>query len=391
MKAQSVRRALTVSCAVLGLGHVGVGAYWFLQVRPAMAAPAKPPPWVDKSYAKYQEEKRGSQPMSIWPVQLEELKKHITRPDLMSKESGIGVWEYVGPLPPAPRAPEKPVEATKLPTGIESLGKLDSLVGLSADGLHGAYLWLYSPPGAAKPKRFWFMIGEFIHEIDTDPKSAKGRFKVTKVSKPNEKAFTYMMTYDVYDDPTKDPVETGKTATFNLFSEAPRGFSRDPVKPNADGTPGKPPVPNAGPGTTPAPVAFLPKVVASSDNSRNVTIEDMETFRYFTETGIEKMIAEVKTEEAKDKAGQPIGVRLVSGITKESDLGKFDVQAGDILKSINGQPTHTRSQAIDVVKKLPKDTASVTAVVERNGRDIVYTVDPRDPEVRKAAGRLKTK
>jgi hypothetical protein len=394
MKAQSVRRILTLASGALALGLAATGAYWFLQVRPAAAAPPKQPAWVEKSYETYKYEKKVVKPADVWPVTLEELKKHITRPDLMSPESGIGVWPYVGPLPPAPRPKEKPTEAPKLPTGIESLGKLDAVIGLSADGLHGAYRWVYKPQGAPKEKYFWFMIGDFVHESDVDKDAKKGRFRVTKVARPDPAQLTFVATYDVYDDPEKKPVETGKTATFNL---SPEGKAVIPLvkPPTAVAEAGKPgtATPGAAPGpgvgsTTPV---FRPTVVSPTDNSRVVTFDDAETYRSFTETGVEKMIQEIKTEEAKDKGGQPIGIRLVSGLGDKSDLAKFDIQAGDILKSINGQPTHSRSQAIDIVKKLPKDTATVTAVVERNGRDIVYTVDPRDPEVRKAAGKLKTR
>src|SRR5262245_6952894 len=180
MKAQSVRRVLTLSCSVLALALVGAGVWWFLKVRPVAAAPLKTAPWIENSWKTYLHEKVNVKPADVWPVQFEDLKKHIIRPDLMSKESGIGVWPYVGPLPPAPRPPEKAVEAPKLPTGIESLGRLDAVMGLSSDGLRGAYRWVYQPQGA-KEKYFWFMVGEFVHEADVDPKSQKGRFKVTKV------------------------------------------------------------------------------------------------------------------------------------------------------------------------------------------------------------------
>ena len=392
MKAQSVRRILTITSGVLALALVGAGAYWFLQIRPAAAAAPKQPAWVEKSYETYKYEKKVVKPADVWPVTLPELQKHITRPDLMSPESGIGVWPYVGPLPPPPREKVKAVDAPKLPTGIESLGKVDAVIGLSADGLHGVYRWVYKPQGA-KEKYFWFLIGDFVHETDVDKDGKKGRFRVTKITRPDPTQLTFVVTYDVHDDRDKPAVETGKTATFNLLGEGskpvvsivkPPPGAADTAKPGTPGAAGAP----AGAATA---GVFKPVVVSPTENSRSVTFEDADTYRRFTETGVETMIQEIKTEEAKDKTGQPIGIRLVSGLTKESDLGKFDIQPGDILKSIQGQPTHSRSQAIEIVKKLPKDTQNVTAVVERNGRDILYTVDPRDPEVRKAAGKLKTK
>jgi hypothetical protein len=390
MKAQSVRRILNLSCAVLGLAVVATGAYWFLQVRPAAAAPVKPPAWIEKAWGTYTNERKTAKPMDVWPVQQEDLKKHITRPDLMDPKNGIGVWPYVGPLPPAPRPPEKPAEAPKLPTGIESLGKVDAVMGLSADGLRGAYRWAYTPQGAPKPRYYWFMVGEFIRELEV--KDSKGRFKVTKLAKVPATAATFVATYDVYDDPTKDPVERNKTATFNL-QEGAKAVTPILRPVGAPATPGKPgpatagTAPGPGPAVTPV---FNPVLVKTNDNAVAVQFDDDDTYRTWTESGIEKMIQEIRTEEAKDKAGQPMGIRLAS-LPKDSDLGKFDIQPGDILKSINGQPTHSRAQAVDIVKKMPKDTTSVIAVVERNGRDIVYTVDPRDPAVRKAAGKLRTK
>jgi S1-C subfamily serine protease len=96
----------------------------------------------------------------------------------------------------------------------------------------------------------------------------------------------------------------------------------------------------------------------------------------------------VKTEDAKDAKGDPKGVRF-TGVGEGSLASKFDVRPGDILKSINGKPVRSRSEAIEVVKGLPKDTTLVAVVIERDGRDILYNVDPRDPKTRSAAGKVK--
>src|SRR5258707_15703049 len=120
MKAQSVRRILTLSTGALAVAVLATGGYWFLSVRPAAAASAKFPAWIEKSGQTYQYERKTVKAPDIWPVQPDALKKHITRPDLMSGESGIGVWAYVGPLPPAPRPKAAVAEAPKLPTGIEA-------------------------------------------------------------------------------------------------------------------------------------------------------------------------------------------------------------------------------------------------------------------------------
>ena len=62
---------------------------------------------------------------------------------------------------------------------------------------------------------------------------------------------------------------------------------------------------------------------------------------------------------------------------------------GDVLKAINGTPVHSRSEAVNVVKALPANIANVQVIIERNGRQITYDVDPRDPKVRGMGGKVK--
>jgi len=122
-------------------------------------------------------------------------------------------------------------------------------------------------------------------------------------------------------------------------------------------------------------------VRVTGDNSREVEF-DQPTIDGFKGSDADALVADVKTEEVKN------GIRI-SGIGSNSVASKFDIRAGDILKSINGQPVHSRAQAIEVAKSIPKETTGVQVVIERNGRDIAYNVDPRDPATRAAAGKVR--
>jgi len=84
-------------------------------------------------------------------------------------------------------------------------------------------------------------------------------------------------------------------------------------------------------------------------------------------------------------------VGFIAMLTFGAIANEFGITWGDILRSINGTPVHSRSEAIDVVKKLPKDIARVEVVIERDGVLHTYNVDPRDPKVRAAASTVTFK
>lgn len=369
MKAQSLRRVLWLSNALLGLAAVGAGGWYVLKVRPA-AASAKKEPWVDQSTAAYTHAKQVLIGINLWPVTKEDLETHILhKGDWMSKE--VGVWAYVGPVPPPPRVIAPPTEKPPEPTGLEAIGG-------------PSYVWIQPAPDRSvvkwtfpSKKAGFFVPGEFIKE----GKDAKGRFKFVAIERVECLDTKYKIAYEVYDDPEKAPVSTG-ASEFTLFKDQPTALLKPPPAAAGTGAP-KPPLAE---GVAPPRADVKIVVVETSESSRKVEFDDL-AYRYVRFSNADALMAEVQTEEAKDPQGQPNGIR-VTGIGPASLANDFGIKQGDILKAINGTPVHSRAQAIDVVKTLPKEIANVRVVVERNGRDITFDVDPRDPKVRAAAGRV---
>ena len=380
MKAQSIRKTLWLTSALLGVALLGGAAWYFTQVRPASASPAEDA-WVKKSYDAYLQDQRTAKPRVLWPVSLDDLTSHITRPDLMSKESRIGVWAYVGPVPPSPREETKPTTVADQPKGLAAIGA-PSMILLQPPPAVSMVKWIF--PGSKKGG--FFVTGEFIRESNT----AKGRFKLTGIERPDAEIARFRLIYDIYDDETKDPVSKGAVAEFTLikpdytkttFDVKPPPVAADPTGKPLPGAAGTSLPPSVAAGTPPPLADVRIDVKSSGDNSREVEFDD-NAYRYFFYSNPDSLAADVKTEEIKE------GIRI-SGISTGSVATQFGIQPGDIIKSINGTPIRNRAQALEVVKALPKDIARVTVVVQRNARDLVYNVDPRDPAVRKAAGTVR--
>src|SRR2546426_920935 len=102
MKAQSLRRLLTLTDVALVLGIAGAGAWYLAKVRPAAASDAKRMEWSAQAYKEYQNAALTAHPKDLWTVERDAFD-HIVRPDLMpSNPPGKtpGVWPYVDPVPP---------------------------------------------------------------------------------------------------------------------------------------------------------------------------------------------------------------------------------------------------------------------------------------------------
>ena len=143
------------------------------------------------------------------------------------------------------------------------------------------------------------------------------------------------------------------------------------------------------PGVPPPLTAVHIVPVSTADNTFQVD-PDETALHYFRNSEPEKLIGDIKTEEVKDDKGQPSGIKI-TGIGKDNVVSQFGVVPGDVLKMIDGKPVHSRAEAIEVVKHISPDVANVQVVLERNGRSVTYNVDPRDPKVRAAAGKVKFK
>ncbi len=192
--------------------------------------------------------------------------------------------------------------------------------------------------------------------------------------------------YDVYEDLGKEePSLKGQVAVLPLGS-IPKsdlitaGIDAERDKPGAT-------APRRPPGTPPTFAEVRPLLTRPAEGVVKIEFDE-NTSDWVNLQDTDKLLGQVKTEEHRDRNGKPDGVRI-TGLDPESVASAFDVRTGDILKSINGVPVHNRAEAIEVVKKLPKTTTNVSVVLERNGRDIVYNVDPRDPRVKSGAGKVK--
>jgi hypothetical protein len=377
MKAQSVRRFLWTSNVALALAAGGVAFWYVSQVRPASAS-TKKEAWLEASWKLYGTQKQSIQPAILVPVSAEDFDKHLThKTDWMSPR--VGVWPYVGPVPPDPRPVEVVVEKPPQPTGLEAIGTPSMILYSPPD--RSVVKWVFT---ASKKAKF-FSQGEWFTE---GPQKEGGRFKLVSVERVGPEESRFRIGYEVYDDPKQPPVKSG-SSEFTLFKETapakPPTATPGPADPKGGPPPGPAPkeggIDVAAAGTPPKPVLETP-----TENSRRIRFEQ-DSYDWIGRVNPDSIIAQVQTEEAKNADGTPKGIR-VTGIAPGSIASDFDIRQGDILKSINGTPVHSRGQAANVVKSLPKDVASVAVVIERNGRDILYDVDPRDPKVRAAAGRV---
>ena len=392
MKAQRIRKGLWFASLVLGAGVIGLGALYVLQ-KPAEASELK-----KKGQEKYDEyQKKSPVPVLEPPVKQSDLEAYIRRPEWKGAGGVTRYYPYAGPKVPAPEQ-AKPVEAPKDegPKDLEAAGRV--------------FLIIYVPPkkgetiakdsvvffefNGEKPKRSPFSPGEGVQADEKAPV----RFLLTNVVPEGTK---YHVLYDVKD--ASDPSKL-RHADLVWDSEPPRDSKLDSIMPLP-----KPPAPPdgvtaasgakatglaptpAGPevvAPTPAPSKagdWAPQVTVKSANERIYEFTD-ETVKRFVGKKPDEVMNEVLKNvrtEVYDKGG----VKGIAVFPAENDemAQKFDVKRGDVLISVNGTPVHSKDDIIRLAKGMPQDTSRVTAVIERNGRQITYVVDPRDPKTRRAA------
>ncbi len=98
----------------------------------------------------------------------------------------------------------------------------------------------------------------------------------------------------------------------------------------------------------------------------------------FNENWSNILSGEVRTRPYRDpKTGRYAGIQ-VSDIAPGSIVSRHGLEAGDIVKSINGDPVSSTQEAISYVKTNSETTRHWEVVVERQGRDVTltYTYDP---------------
>jgi hypothetical protein len=393
--------------AVLGAGAVAVGTWFFAEVKPAAADSARlKPVWA--AAAKEQYERRGD-PRSIQtaPVSKEALET-VDRPDYRA----LTYWIFSGPLPPAPRSPDSPVEVVKGPEGLAALGRPKFILyvppsegqPVAADSVVS---WLFGPNKTGQ-----FKPGEFIAEA-----GAAKRFKLVNIRRSEPGVSKFVLVYEVYDDPKGSPV---KTDEYIHDATPPREDGRiRPLGPPAGAVPGAPGGAAAGlegtagavvegtgaaavlPPGAPEGDAALPAPAVSDGPRRAATVRKVNPNLYEVEFDDERLYDEwagrkiadvaetVKTQPVTDpRTGRPMGIKI-TGISADTPADWFDVRPGDVLVSINGQAVTDRADAVRIAQNLPRDVARVSVVIDRNGRKITYNIDPRDPRTRRQARHLQ--
>jgi hypothetical protein len=307
MKAQSLRRLLWLSSGVLALGCAGV-VVWFLQEKNAEAS-AKKAPWIEQAFKAYSDDKARVQPANIYPVSEKELYATVIHDktqggkvgqadsnDWMAKE--IGVWPYVGPVPPAPKKIEVAAEKPPEPEGIEAIGS-PAFVIFQPPPYKSVVRWVFN--GSGGKKSGFFGPGEFVKE-----EGAKGRFRIASIE-PQDGGSSVLIRHDVHDDEAKPPVKSG-SKVFSLIKDIEHnpftvGSQVAKAGSNASG---------AGTAATPAstrPAGTAPTladarkavVVTSDPQSGTKRIEfERDAYDYLQSNRAEDVLSRVKTEEVKD-------------------------------------------------------------------------------------------
>jgi hypothetical protein len=406
VKAQSLRRLLTFSNVALVIA-VGVFVGWYLvKVRPATGDDGKRVAWVGPAMKAYEVDAAGAHKVTHWQVDEKDFE-HIIRPDLMDmkRPTAPGVWPYVGPVPPKVERVLTPAAVVEAPKGLSALGKIVSAIVGDPRGRDTISIkWNGPPPriatyavGDREPMEAKPPTRETAERVEpvganAQPKPRRPGKYLTGVewvnSEGEEKDPLLKVSYDEVIDASKpaehkeELMSMTQTATSGgtLAVESSAGSAPLPggrASPALAGTASVGPVPPR------ESVRLTP--VKTADNHFRVELDET-AHRYMTGADIEReVLRDVKSEDVKDSTG---GVR-VTGLDQNSVLAQFDVQRGDILRSINGVAVRNRAEAIEVAKRISPDVASVTVVVERDGVLRTYDIDPRDPKVRAAAGKVR--
>jgi hypothetical protein len=401
MKAHATRRSLWLLNVLLMAGVVGVGAWYALDVRKAVAAAPVPdkrtrkPPkkWVDINSA-FNKEIRDARTFDVKPpVDRERLESVLLNPQFPKMLPPHFI--FTGPPPSGifeTAKPDVPVE--NLPTGLDKEGAITWMIYAGNDSTIA-----FRFKGAEADK--YFSIGQYVK-----PKAdGFNRFKL--VSAEQVESGYYKVHYEVYDRGKDEPVNK-LTLDYDRRPKAnPDGVIRAKPKPEpaatptGDGTPGGAPgEASAGGGTKPPQPVVIggdpqpvpevriqdlkPEIVRRSANVIDINFDD-NSANYFKGRTAEKLVESVKTRVRELPGGQS-GVEVLDA--GEAPIDKFNIKRGDVIVSINGMPTPDRESIIRVAKSIPETTTRVSVVVDRNGRKLTFNVDPRDPKTRRRAAQI---
>lgn len=380
MKAQKIRRTLWLLNLAAAAGVVAVGARAALYEAPSAQATTA---WAEEALKEY----RQRQPARIVQaaVKVEDVQSVFLNPEWKER------WfPYTGPrIPPKAEPTRAEVEVPKGPTGLEAIGRVRMLLYRPVASGGSVLTWEFTDKRSEV-----FKVGQFIVQ-----KGQPGRFKLVDVVRLEPGKARWNLLYEVYDDPKGKPVSSGQL----LYDAEPKPRADGPIRIQRKPEPGTGSAPAAAAGAAPGPAAgaapgsvtvvggeapapgaareWKPTVRDLGRGRRRIELDE-DAYAALGDKSVEKLIEEVRTEPFNE--GGVRGLRVFpQGAGAIAD--KFDVRRGDVLVSINGQPVASRDDAIRIARGIPRDTPSVSVVLDRDGERLTYEVDPRDPKVRRAA------
>ncbi|MDJ0973617.1 MAG: hypothetical protein QNJ98_04090 [Planctomycetota bacterium] len=400
MKAHAMRRSIWLLNLGLAAAVVAVGAWYVLDVKEAVAKTPRP--------VKGKAPKQWAEIVRSFNKQIEEARTDVLRAPVRTKDVQAAFqiddhkkrdpvhFIFTGDLPPPYRV-DKPVEETKpkLPTGLDAVGKISWLIWGGAESTTVVFAF-------NDGKKKFFKVGQFVKKAKEDP----DRFKLTKATLPEPDL--YKIEYEVWED--GKPLETETIATIawdNRKPEPEGGVIRivpdpakkaaedaakkaagdaapgegDSEKPAAEDKPAEVVVVGGKSGLELTPKDLKPEIKVVNTRLREVRFDD-NSYKYFKARDTKKMVESVKTREVNLPGGKK-GVAIIDPGEAPADI--FDFRRGDVVISINGQPTPDRASIIRVAEAIPESATRITIVVDRNGRQITFNVDPRDPKTRRKA------
>jgi hypothetical protein len=396
MKPQSLRRSLWLGSGLLAASVAGTVGWYALKVRPAQGAPRREvDSWLDRHMQAYNREPIG--PQIVHPVHDDELPA-VTRPDL-PKIGGKKVGVFVGPVPPEPQPDEEKPAVAAGPKGLAEVGKLIMVMYAPPRGTVITWEWANDPKrreqhsiGDVVAGRF--QILEVTPVLETGSPVSKWRiaYEFEEVAgKPKKRAEEV---FDLRPDPgAADKIKTIPAPVAAVDASAGTGTGGASAARPRTGEPAEAASvdPAAAPVAVAPPTEERPSAVRlhrlRAGTKTQFSFPSRASYDHYAKN-LEQTLSQVKTEEAVGSDGRARGVRVTGGIGPGTIGEEFDIQAGDILLTVNGRPVHNRNDVATVLRGLPKDTASIQVVIERNARQIVYEVDPRDPDTRRGASRL---
>ena len=392
MKAHAMRRSIWFVNVVLMTVLVGIGAWWFLDVREAVAGVPVPggkrkasQPYLGMVHAFNRGLEGARTDVLRAPVKQAALDDVILRRDYEKKDPTHFI--FTGPFPPTndKGLDRPPGDEPGAPKGLAALGEIDWLVFDLVDEVDNPIDRTMVVFMFDSHKVGYFLVGEFVKESKGKP----DRFRITGARSPEEGL--YKVDYEIYDAGMDEPVGTGEIE-----------WDKRTGLVNAENSPVYERVASAAPAGEPDDAAtefvrpesvkraaeltgedLKPKITWV--NSRLVKIEfDGNTRRYFLRKGAKEKAESIKTRIAKDKRGNTIGLRLMDPGDVPADV--LQLRRGDVIVSVDGKPVKERAGIVRIAEGLREDTSRVTLVIDRNGVRITLHVDPRDNATRRVTG-----